>query len=90
MRAVMTLIECKNVSFSYEGSPVLREINFSVDAGDYLCIVGENGTGKSTLLRGLLHLKNPSFMRSCCRADSIVFAGGLFSLRVIKPLPLKK
>ena len=60
MRDIMSLIEYKNVSFSYEGAPVLRGINFSVDAGDYLCIVGENGTGKSTLLRGLLRLKNPS------------------------------
>ena len=75
MRAVMTLIECKNVSFSYEGSPVLREINFSVDAGDYLCIVGENGTGKSTLLRGLLHLKNPS-------DGKIDFGGGLKSTHI--------
>ena len=75
MRAVMTLIECKNVSFSYEGSPVLKEINFSVDAGDYLCIVGENGTGKSTLLRGLLHLKNPS-------DGKIDFGGGLKSTHI--------
>ena len=56
----MSLIECKNVSFSYEGAAVLKGVNFLVDAGDYLCIVGENGTGKSTLLKGLLRLKNPS------------------------------
>ncbi len=56
----MSLIECNSVSFSYEGAAVLKDVNFSVDAGDYLCIVGENGTGKSTLLKGLLRLKNPS------------------------------
>lgn len=56
----MTLLTCQNVSFAYEGTPVLTGVNFSVMPGDYLCIVGENGAGKSTLLKGLLRLKRPS------------------------------
>ena len=56
----MSLITCKNVSFSYEGMTVLTDVNFSVESGSYLCIIGENGSGKSTLIKGLLHLKNPS------------------------------
>jgi zinc transport system ATP-binding protein len=56
----MSLLECKDVSFSYEGNTVLSDVNFKVEAGDYLCIVGENGAGKSTLLKGLLKLKAPS------------------------------
>lgn len=56
----MSLITCKNVTFSYEGIPVLTDVNFSVETGDYLCIIGENGSGKSTLMKGLLHLKHPS------------------------------
>ncbi len=55
----MSLIECKNVSFAYEGIPAIRDINFSINEGDYLCVVGENGTGKSTLVKGLLKLKKP-------------------------------
>lgn len=55
----MTLIKCKNTSFAYEGVPAVKNINFSVKQGDYLCIVGENGTGKSTLIKGLLNLKKP-------------------------------
>ncbi|HZJ69079.1 MAG TPA: metal ABC transporter ATP-binding protein [Candidatus Eisenbacteria bacterium] len=53
----MNLITCENISFAYEGNFVVQDINFSVQEGDYLCIVGENGTGKSTLLNGLLNLK---------------------------------
>lgn len=51
-------IECINVSMSYDGKSVLKDVNFSLNQGDYLCIVGENGTGKSTLIKGLLSLKN--------------------------------
>lgn len=56
----MALIECKNLSFSYDGNIVLEGVNFALDKGDYLCIVGENGAGKSTLIKGLLGLKPAS------------------------------
>jgi zinc transport system ATP-binding protein len=54
------VIECRDLSFAYEGNVVLDCLNFPIRKGDYLCIVGENGSGKSTLLRGLLGLKQPS------------------------------
>ncbi len=53
----MALLECKNLSFSYEGDVVLRRVNFIVESGDFLCIVGENGSGKTTLMNGILGLK---------------------------------
>jgi len=56
----MSLLACRDVSFSYEGTTVLTGLNFSVESGDYLCVLGENGAGKSTLLKGLLSLKKPS------------------------------
>lgn len=43
----MALLTCKDVSFSYEGVPVLTDVTFSVESGDYLCIVGENGSAKA-------------------------------------------
>lgn len=55
----MSLIKCQNTSFAYEGIPAIKDINFEVNEGDYLCVVGENGTGKSTLIKGLLKLKKP-------------------------------
>ena len=44
----MALIRCENVSIGYEGQTVVKDLSFQIDAGDYLCIVGENGSGKST------------------------------------------
>lgn len=56
----MPLIECKNLSLSYDGVTVIEKVNFTVNDGDYLCIIGENGSGKSTLIKTLLGLHKPS------------------------------
>ena len=53
------LIVCKDISLGYEGQSVLTHLDLTVRAGDYLCIVGDNGSGKPTLLRGLLGLLPP-------------------------------
>ncbi|MCL2544653.1 MAG: metal ABC transporter ATP-binding protein [Clostridia bacterium] len=66
----MALIECKNVSFAYEGRDAVSGLNFAVNAGEYHCIVGENGSGKSTLIKGLLRLKAPS-------EGAVVYGDGL-------------
>ncbi len=49
-------IEFKDVSFSYTDSsePVLEDINFTVNAGDILAIVGGTGSGKSSILKLLM------------------------------------
>ena len=46
-------MEVKDVSFSYDkDSPIVFEnISFSIDKGDVLCILGPNGTGKTTLIK---------------------------------------
>lgn len=42
-------IQFKDVSFSYDKIPVLREINFSLEKGKSIALVGESGGGKSTI-----------------------------------------
>lgn len=47
------LFEVKNISFSYDGEKIFSDISFSIDKGDVLCILGPNGTGKTTLIKCL-------------------------------------
>lgn len=51
------ILECDNLTASYDGTSVLNGLSFSIDEGEYLCIMGENGSGKSTLVKCLLGIK---------------------------------
>lgn len=53
------VIELQKVSFSYGLVPVLQAIDFSVEQGEFLGIVGPNAGGKSTLLKLILGLLKP-------------------------------
>jgi len=53
------LIEIKNLSFYYDKSVVLDEVNLDIKPNDYLAIIGPNGGGKSTLLKLILGLLSP-------------------------------
>lgn len=55
----MPQIICENVTLGYENQPILENLNFTVNAGDYLVILGENGSGKSTLMKTVLGLTPP-------------------------------
>ena len=47
----MALITMHNVSTAFGGPPLLDGINLQIEEGDRLCLLGRNGTGKSTLLK---------------------------------------
>ena len=53
------IIECENVTSQYGSFVACQNVNFSVNKGDYLCIVGANGSGKSTIVKTLLGLLEP-------------------------------
>ncbi len=54
------ILECKNVSVKYESALAVDNVSFSIEENDYLCIVGENGSGKSSLMKAILGLVKPS------------------------------
>lgn len=54
------MLQVDDLRFSYRrGREVLRGVTFTVEEGDILCLLGSNGTGKTTLLRCLLGLSKP-------------------------------
>ena len=56
----ITIIELKDVSFAYEKEFVVKDVSLVVHKGDYLGIIGPNGGGKSTLLKLILGLLQPT------------------------------
>lgn len=56
----MQYIKVNDLAFHYDDEPVLENISFEVDSGDFVMLTGENGAAKSTLLRNILGLLKPT------------------------------
>ena len=56
----MSLLSLQNISFSYDKTPVLRDISYDFEKGKIYCIIGKSGAGKTTLLSLLSGLAKPS------------------------------
>lgn len=54
------MIEFRNVSFSYGDKPVLKNLSFLIPDGESRVIMGQSGSGKSTILRLILCLVKPN------------------------------
>jgi zinc transport system ATP-binding protein len=55
----VTILEIKNLEFSYAGETVLKDVNLTVRQKDFIAIIGPNGGGKTTLLKLMLGLLSP-------------------------------
>jgi zinc transport system ATP-binding protein len=65
-----SLIKCRQLTLGYGAKSIVSDFDYDVNVGDYLCIIGRNGCGKTTLLRGLAGLLKP-------RSGSIELCDGL-------------
>jgi len=54
------VIEVKHLSKSFGDHKVLKDIDFSVNKGEVVCLIGSSGSGKSTLLRCINLLEKPT------------------------------
>ena len=56
----MPILSLQNISFSYDKTPVLRDISYDFEKGKMYCIIGKSGAGKTTLLSLLSGLAKPT------------------------------
>ncbi|MDH5447028.1 MAG: ATP-binding cassette domain-containing protein [Gammaproteobacteria bacterium] len=55
----MPLLSLNDVSLAYGHHPLLKQVNFQIEKGERVCLVGRNGTGKSTLFRVICQQAEP-------------------------------
>lgn len=55
------LLRARGVTLAYGRRTVLKNLNFTIERGDFLGVMGPNGTGKTTLLKTILGLLAPRF-----------------------------
>ena len=65
------IIRAEGIKKSFGSQQVLRGIDFSVDQGEAVCLIGPSGSGKSTLLRCINMLERPTEGRVLFRGDDI-------------------
>jgi polar amino acid transport system ATP-binding protein len=53
----MSMIKVENVCKNFGSLEVLKDVTFTVEPGEVVCIIGPSGAGKSTILRSLNHLE---------------------------------
>jgi len=54
-----TVVEVKNLWFSYNGNLILRDVNLEIKKGEFLAVIGPNGGGKTTLVKLILGILKP-------------------------------
>lgn len=76
----MPILTINDLSHAFGGPPVLDDVNLQIDAGDRVCLVGRNGSGKSTFMRLLADEMKPD-------TGTIVRAPGARVARLPQEIP---
>ncbi len=54
-----TIVRCRDLAVGYDNGHGCRDIRFELHDGDYLCVVGHEGCGKSALMGAILGIEKP-------------------------------
>ena len=63
------MLDVSGLTLSYGAEPVLEGANLRVDTGQFVSLVGPSGSGKSSLLRAVIGLQQPSAGTVTCDLD---------------------
>jgi putative ABC transport system ATP-binding protein len=55
-----TILEVNNLCKAFENTPILKNVSFKVEAGEFIAIMGRSGSGKSTLLYNISGMDRPT------------------------------
>lgn len=66
------IVEIKNLKKMFGQNLVLRDVNFRIDKGEVVCIIGASGSGKSTMLRCINLLENPTSGEILYKGENIL------------------
>ena len=69
------ILEVRHLSKAFGTNQVLRDIDFTVDKGDVISIIGASGSGKSTLLRCINLLETPTSGEVCYHGKNVAGRG---------------
>ena len=68
----MSLLRFDDVSLEFGDQLILRDAEFTIDAGERVCLIGRNGAGKSTTLKLIMGQLEPDRGEITARHDLIV------------------
>lgn len=74
----MPILTAKNITCGYGGEDVIKDVSFTLERGEILALAGENGCGKTTLLRAV------------CGLIPVKSGGAYIDGRLISDIPLKE
>lgn len=67
----MRYITVENLGFSYENEPVLKDVSYHLDSGEFVTLTGENGAAKTTLIKATLGILKPKLGKVIISEKSI-------------------
>ncbi|MGL5205949.1 MAG: amino acid ABC transporter ATP-binding protein [Acidaminococcaceae bacterium] len=67
-----SILEIKNLKKKFGDREILKGIDFSVNKGDVVCIIGPSGSGKSTLIRCINFLETPTSGEICYKDENVL------------------
>ena len=79
----MKLLEVKNLNKKFDNKKILKDINFSIDKGKIVGLLGKNGVGKSTLIKLINDLLTPTSGKILVNGNKV----GVETKKVISYLP---